>query len=275
MTAYGRVMRKTAAGKCTIEIHAVNRKMLDIVVHLPREFLFLDLDLRKWIQEEVQRGQVTVRVSFEAAHIEFLLPTLKNLKAKWEGLAKGLGYTSSVVEFPFLIEQLERLPLEASPLKAELKQAVKEALKAFIAMRCKEGEALSKDLKQRMITIERTLKKIEKIAPSVSERYRKKLHEKISQVADDERLMREVVIFAEKVDITEEITRLYSHIGQFRELLEEKEKSVGRTLDFLTQEMGREINTLSAKAAESDMFKMALLIKSEIEKMREQVQNIE
>jgi len=275
MTAYGRAMRRTVAGECVVEIHAVNRKMLDISVHLPREFLFLDLDLRKWVQEEVQRGQVTVRVSFEAARADFLLPALKNLKTKWEELARGLGYAPDVVDFPFLTEQLERLPIAASPLKADLKKAVQAALSAFIAMRGKEGEALAKDLKQRLSTIESVLKKIEKKAPAALERYRKQLQEKIKKVADDERLIREAVIFAEKVDVAEEITRLYSHLAQFRELLDGKEKSVGRTLDFLTQEMGREINTLSAKAAENDMVRMAVLIRSEVEKIREQVQNIE
>jgi uncharacterized protein (TIGR00255 family) len=231
--------------------------------------------LRKWVQEEVQRGQVTVRVSFEAAQTSFLLPALKNLKTKWEQLAKGLGYAPSVVDFQFLTEQMERLPLEASPVKAELKKTVSDALKEFMAMRKKEGEALVKDLEQRIALIKSVLKKIEKKAPLALERHRKKLQDKVKALADDERILREAVIVAEKADVTEEITRLYSHLAQFTDLLGEKEKAVGRTLDFLTQEMGREINTLSAKAAESDMFKMAVLIRAEIEKIREQVQNIE
>ncbi len=275
MTAYGRSKRATPQGECLVEIHSVNRKFLDINTNLPKEFLFLDLDLRKWVQEEVQRGQVTVRVSFEGAQAGFLLPALKSLKSKWIELAKGLGYHSDSVDFRFLTEQMEKIPLDAAPLKAELKKTVQEALKDFISMRRKEGEALAKDMRVRLAFIEQELKKIEKKAPQAVEKYRKKLKEKLSEAKEDERFIREVVLFAEKVDVTEEITRLFSHTKQFKELLAEKGKSVGRTLEFLTQEMGREINTLSAKAAESDIVKIAVTIRAEIDKMREQVQNIE
>ena len=159
--------------------------------------------------------------------------------------------------------------------KTDFKKAVAEALKEFIAMRCKEGEALSRDLRERLSLLIKDLQKIEKRAPRAIETYKKKLREKIGEIAHDEKLFREVIFYAEKTDITEELTRLSSHFKQFSDLLEEKEKSVGRTLDFLIQEMGREIHTLSAKTTDGEIVKIAIAMRGEIEKMREQAQNIE
>lgn len=286
MTAYGRAQCQTPSGRWMIEIHSVNRKMLDIHVNLPKELLSLDLDVRKWIGEEIHRGQVTIRVYLESDKTAASIKTLKILKKRWDAIAEALGYEAkAMVDLPFLLEKLETQAPEdeEKSLKADLKKAIHLALKPYSEMKKREGEALAKDVRKRLNTIRRELKKIEKIAPQLKKRYQAKLQERLSgffahqseERQVEERLLREIVIYAEKVDGSEEITRLYSHMDQMEEMLLSKTESVGRALDFLMQEMGREIGTLTAKSGDHEISKLAVVIKSEIEKIREQVQNIE
>jgi uncharacterized protein (TIGR00255 family) len=280
MTAYGSAKRVTPSGKWAIEVHSVNRKGLDLNLFLPRELLSFDPEVRKILAQEIQRGLVTLRVNFEPEQIQGPLLSLKAIKEKWDKIARELGFRSSdAIDFRFLIERMKEEVVigDGKEFKVDLFTSISEALKKFIEMREKEGSALRKDFILRLKTIRTQLKKIEKKAPLLQEKYQKKLKARITEVAslDKDRLLREVMIYAERVDVTEEITRLYSHMTQFEDLLRAKEKSVGRTLDFLTQEMGREINTLTAKAGDSEISKLAIGIKSEIEKIREQVQNIE
>jgi uncharacterized protein (TIGR00255 family) len=280
MTAYGSAKRVTPSGKWAIEVHSVNRKGLDLNLFLPRELLSFDPEVRKILAQEIQRGLVTLRVNFEPEQIQGPLLSLKAIKEKWDKIARELGFRSSdAIDLRFLIERMKEEVVigDGKEFKVDLFTSISEALKKFIEMREKEGSALRKDFILRLKTIRTQLKKIEKKAPLLQEKYQKKLKARITEVAslDKDRLLREVMIYAERVDVTEEITRLYSHMTQFEDLLRAKEKSVGRTLDFLTQEMGREINTLTAKAGDSEISKLAIGIKSEIEKIREQVQNIE
>lgn len=279
MTAYGRAARQSASGQWLAEIHSVNRKMLDINLSLPHELLSLDLDVRKWIGEEVQRGQVTVRIQLASDRHDAVLSSLKELKKKWSAIAKELGYSpEKAIDFAFLTDRLTivPLPIDQPRVKEDLKKVLQMALEEFIGMRKAEGAALESDLKKRLRLIRQGLKQIEKRAPQAALNYEKKLKEKIKEFVDDDRLMREVILFAEKCDVSEEITRLYSHLKQFDGLIASREKNcVGRTLDFLTQEMGREINTLLAKTADSEICRIAVTLKSEIEKIREQVQNVE
>jgi uncharacterized protein (TIGR00255 family) len=279
MTAYGRAQCLTPSGRWVVEVHSVNRKMLDVHVHLPKELLSLDLEVRKWIGEAVHRGLVTVRVFLEADRVAASVKTLKHLKKSWEGIAKALGYDPKVaVDLPFLLEKLEaEAPLvDEKPLKGDLEKAVQAALKPYVQMKVVEGQALAKDISRRLKTIRTELKKVEKIAPQLKERYAEKLRERLSAFGEvEERVLREIVLYAEKVDGSEEITRLYSHMEQIEEMLNEKKESVGRALDFLMQEMGREIGTLTAKSGDHEISRLAVVIKSEIEKIREQVQNVE
>ncbi len=276
MTAYGRSQIETARGRWVVEVHSVNRKMLDIGVQMPRELLVFDLDVRKKIHERVQRGQVTVRIHLQSDDEEAPFEALRSLKKRWEGLAQKLGFEKKAVTFEFLAGRFEAAaaPKDEKGFKSDLEKALSLALDAFIAMREKEGAALLKDFKARIASIRKDLQKIEEKAPLLAKKYEEKLKEKLKDFSD-ERLMREVILYAEKADISEEVTRLHSHLEQFEALFAAKEPSIGRTLDFLTQEMGREINTLGAKAGDSGISKLAIGIKSEIEKIREQVQNIE
>jgi len=280
MTAYGRAQETTKSGQWVVEIHSVNRRMLETSVFLPRDLLSLDMEVRKWIQTTVFRGQVTARIHFESYGLEMPLETLKSLKKKWETLAKELGYNpGQAVDLRFLLDQTESRPSskDATILRSELEKVVKKALADFLKMREKEGLALQKDLEGRLREIEKAVKKIVAFAPEVTKKYAQRLRQKLVEAgaSDEDRLQKELVIFADRADVSEEITRLKSHLKQFADLLKSKESSIGRTLDFLTQEMAREINTLSVKAEGDEMGKIALLVKSEVEKIREQVQNIE
>lgn len=280
MTAYGRAQHHSKLGQWTVDIHSVNRKGLDLHISLPSALLFLDGDIRKWIAEIAERGQVSIRISFEFLEQQGSIRLLKQHKQKWEKVAKALGFPSSSIDLRFLVDRLDphQIPVEEKALKADLQKAWETASKNWLAMKESEGKALVQDIEKRIDHIEKELQKISKLQPMLLDRYRKKLQERMKEVKidiDEERLLREAALLADKAEISEEITRLHSHLGQMREYLGSKEKSVGRTLDFLAQEMGREIGTLMAKAGDNDISKIAIVIKSEVEKIREQVQNIE
>jgi uncharacterized protein (TIGR00255 family) len=286
MTAYGRASRTAPIGRWVVEIHSVNRKMLDVHVHLPKEFLLFDRDVRKWVGEGVQRGQVTVRIFMqdEGQVSPHYAELLKDQKKNWEKIANELGYDPrQAVNLNFLVSQMHGLALadvlqEEDALRSSLKETVEEALEEATRMKEREGAALSHDILKRLKLIDHCIPKILERSSLAVERYREKLRERLREFSGaecDERILREVVLFAEKLDITEELTRLRSHLDQFYRLLGSDEKSVGRTLDFLTQEMHREINTLASKSSDAEVSFLAVTMKSELEKIREQIQNIE
>lgn len=291
MTAYGRAKSSSPVARWVVELHSVNRKMLDINVNLPREFLRFDLEVRRWLSDKIQRGQITVRISLEqedfAKSLSSSLATLKPLKAGWEKVARALGYDpKKEIDLSFLCA---RMPPVSSMDFGEKEEAVKKALQSTLnsalkelqEMKEREGQHLVKDVKMRLSLIEDGAQKIAKVAPKATENFRKKLLERVQEVAKrqdkeiEERILKEVAIFAEKCDITEELTRLSSHIEQFRHYLASDDKTVGRTLDFLTQELNREINTIASKAQEGKIAHLTVMMKSELEKIREQLQNIE
>ena len=280
MTAYGRAQHHSKLGRWTIDIHSVNRKGLDVNLALSQPLLFLDGDLRKGISAVAERGQISIRIGFEFLDLQKSVHVLKEQKKQWEKVAKTLGYSASSIDLNFLIERMdpEQVPVDEKALKADLDHVWNLALKQWISMREKEGQALVRDIEKRMEHIRKELQKVLKWQPLLQERYRKKLQDRMKEIkieVDEDRLLREAALLADKADISEEITRLDSHLEQMQEYLDSKEKSVGRTLDFLAQEMGREIGTLMAKAGDTDISKAAIVIKSEVEKIREQVQNIE
>lgn len=280
MTAYGRSKHQTSLGRWSVDIHSVNRKGLDIHVSIPPALLFLDGDLRSWVGKIAERGAVTIRVLFELQELKESVKLLKSHKDRWEKIAQALGYSKSSIDLPFLIQRLgaEEVAVSEKALKADLQKAFSEASKQWLKMKEQEGKTLVKDIVKRLKTIQEELQTVEKLQPMLQEKYRKKIESRMKELkieVPEERLIREAALLADKADITEEITRLYSHIEQMDEYLCSKEKSVGRTLDFLAQEMGREIGTMMAKAGETEISKLAIKIKSEIEKIREQVQNVE
>jgi uncharacterized protein (TIGR00255 family) len=288
MTAYGRAVKETPFGRWVVEIHSVNRKMLDVNMVMSKELLRFDLDVRKWIAEEIVRGQVTAKISHVLGGDEasFFLEPLKELQSSWEKVAEKLGYDpKKTIDLRFLMERApQQMSLELQEhdekLRKILKEAVGAALDELSEMKVREGKNLKKDLEERVETLERDLKQIHKKLPKYTEEFGKKLLERVQGLVElsgenEEKLVKEIATVAEKADITEEVTRLTSHFEQFRHYLNAKEKGVGRTLDFLVQEMHREINTMAAKAQEVELSHLTVKMRSECEKIREQLQNVE
>lgn len=283
MTAYGRATSAEIEGYCwNVEIHSVNRRHLDMHIHLPRDLLFLDVSLRKELAKHLERGQVSLKISPRKSKQGADVSSLKKLKKNWEKIAKELGYGKEAIPLSFLLNQQEGHALEGLSEKkigTEIKATLLVALKDFLKMKEIEGRALALDCKQRLATLKELLKKIEKGAENSPEKYQKRLVEKVEALLEkpleDERVLKEVAFYAEKSDITEEITRMSSHIQQANTLFSGKTKSIGRTLDFLIQEMLREVNTIASKSHELVITKAAVEAKAELEKIREQVQNIE
>lgn len=289
MTGYGRALFSSEWGHGTVEIHCVNRKGLELSVQLPKELLFLDMDIRKKLSCSVERGQVTLRLTLSddlpsLSQAEKVVK-LKAMKQMWEGVCTELGLGSGAITLPFLLAQWQQMPVsisseEEEEFKRTLFGAIDQAIAAFLKMKNVEGELLAADITQRLAVIERDAEAVskEKEAPVMA--YKKKISEKLDEIGflDEDlknRIAKEVAIFAEKMDITEEIVRLRAHIGQFREHLFSNAASIGRVLDFLSQELHREMNTIGSKIQDRSISCLVISMKSELDRIREQVQNIE
>jgi len=286
MTGFGRAISDAPFGRITVEIQSVNRKYLEVFVSMPKEFGRFEPEVRKWVGEAISRGQVSVRIFLNpnAGALEALLPDaeiLKSLKKSWEKIAKEIGTDSKEISLAFLMQYLpaqQKQDLAREEDLPVLQACVNEALQSLVKMKKVEGSALAEDLSTRLEALARMLDEIEKHTPDATKKMRHKLLEKIEEVFKsgqeaEERLVREVALFAERVDVSEEITRFRSHLVQFKEVL--KGAIVGRKMDFLIQELGREVNTIGSKSMEAKISHLVVDMKSELEKMREQVQNIE
>lgn len=274
MTGFGRAVVDGSMGQLVVEIQSVNRKYLEVTLFLPKEWSRFESEVRKWIGEAISRGQVVVRVTLLPNERGQILPDVKALKALkkgWEKIAQETGLSTQSIDLPFLLQYLPLQGVGEEGLTG-LKEAVKGALKSLMQMRMAEGKELQRDLKARLKELGRMIEEVAKLTPHATQKMKQKLLEKMGE-AVEERLLREVALFAEKVDITEEITRFRSHLSQFEAFL--KESDMGRKMDFLLQEMGREVNTIGSKSMEAKISHLVVDMKSALEKMREQVQNIE
>lgn len=290
MTGHGRGEHSQDGYKAVAELAGGNRKQLEIRVSLPREFETLEGEVRARLQRRLSRGRVSVRVAVLNAKGEDLARVVLNealareCAARLRELAAVAGIEGSVG-----MDSVARIPgvlrVEAGAGEAKrvgilIQRALDKALAGMLAMRRAEGEKLGEDLQRRIGLMRRAAAKVEKRAPKVLDRYRRQLLERVRQAgiegveADDERLLKEVVLFADRSDISEELTRLQSHFDQF-DVLARSRQPVGRTLDFLAQEMHREVNTIGAKANDALISKSVVLLKMELEKFREQAQNVE
>ncbi len=289
MTAYGRSMRQSSLGKWIVEVHSVNKKSLDFNVLIPKDLFQFDLDIRKRLSQSFKRGQVTVKVCFYPSGSCFdLKERVDSLRLMKEGMEKAcqeVGCSLEEITFPFLYEEMKAsscssLLRERETVKEELMLGLEEALSACAKMKEAEGSALSEAFKVHSASLKNFLCEVQGKVEGLEERYRKKILDKLQDfkeitAEDKDRVLREVFFYTEKADITEEITRMFSHIEQFLKILSSKEPSVGRTMDFLIQEMGREVNTIASKSDDLEISYAALKMKGEIEKLREQAQNIE
>jgi uncharacterized protein (TIGR00255 family) len=290
MTGYGRGESARDGFKITVELSAVNRRQTEISVNLPRELEMLEAPVRDAINARVARGRVTARIAIHAAngklsaraHIN--LPLAKAYATELNRLAKQLKLSGEVtldqiVRAPGVFQSDEEL-VEAESLWPVVEKALQQALAALVKMREREGAHLAQDLAARVKVMRQSAGKIQQQAPITAENYRQQLRERIrsagleSIAPDDERLLKEVVLFADRSDISEELTRLQSHFQQFEDGRKAKEP-VGRMLDFLAQEMNREINTIGSKANDAVISREVVILKAELEKFREQAQNVE
>ncbi|RKD75424.1 uncharacterized protein (TIGR00255 family) [Sinobaca qinghaiensis] len=288
MTGFGTSAVPIGQATIHIEMKTVNHRYSDIMLRMPGAFHSAEHAVRKHIAAGISRGKIDVFMS-----IEGILPSSKKVYVDWELLADYLN----------VAEKMDRMEMFTPALSAEsfilhsdvvhvtenpqlgeewqdaLLSGIQQALDAVVVMRAHEGLALTQDLQDRLFLLEDFTKQLEARVPSIVEGYRSRLEQRLKEVdtanlPNEDQLYREVILFAEKISIAEEITRLYAHIKQFSYILNEQ-TAVGRKLDFLLQEMNREMNTIGSKASDAASSHIVVDMKSELEKMREQVQNIE
>jgi len=286
MTGYGRGECQTGQYNFTVEMRSLNHRFYEVVIRMPRSFSILEDKIRKSVQGKLSRGRIEIFVTMEE-----LTEKERNIKID-QGLA--LSYYNKLQELKFLVPlegeitldlvakfpEVIKLEEEATDLEkiwSDLSKALEQALNNLKESRAGEGARLEQDIIYRLEKIKELVLKVESRAPVVVENYRTKLKERLQELlaaADETRLAMEVALLADRSNITEELVRLNGHLEQFKLLLK-SEEAVGRHLDFLTQEIHRETNTVGSKANDYSIAHTVIAIKSEIEKIREQIQNIE
>lgn len=284
MTAFCRDKIHLQGLNYLIEMQSVNKKGLEIAFYAPREILFLEHIIKKMLQASQTRGQVTIRLfAEEGVHGVITQDQLKNIHDKLMILAKGIGKEKEV-SLQMCLDLLakgDRGVKEVDDLELQFEKELQRVVISWDAMRIKEGEALKEDLELRLQVIETALKRIEAKSIDLPLRYEKKIQERLQNAhvfekEDKASLLREVIIYAEKMNVSEELVRFSSHINQLKDILKNtKEEPKGRQIDFLLQEMFREINTLCSKIGDIDAIQDGLVIKLELDKIREQGQNIQ
>ncbi|MEA4882900.1 MAG: YicC/YloC family endoribonuclease [Clostridia bacterium] len=288
MTGFGRAEGSVDGRAVSVEVRSLNHRYLDLSIRMPREFSPVEDKVRSLVSERIARGKVDVSVSVERRGdtLRTVLFDMHLARAYSEGLAslaRELSLSPSVS-----VETLAALPdvitvsetsLGAEEMWAMLSSPLGEALTQLESMRRAEGERLESDIAHRIERIDQTLQEVGAHAPNSVEAYRARLARRVADMAvdvrvDEARLATEVALFADRCDYTEETVRFRSHIAQFRASARER-GSVGKKLDFITQEMNREANTIASKSQDSNVSALVVEIKAELEKVREQIQNIE
>ena len=290
MTGFGRGEHATPALIARVELSSINRKQAEVLVQMPRIYSELEAEIRKLALEKISRGRLTINIQLEQsteASNELQIDTDKVLALQAEiqrlnalpnsGLDLKLT-PADILRFPEILTTADNT-VDIETATAAIIPAVKAGLESLMTMRASEGDHLKQDTLERLATLESEAKSIESHAPSVLNRYRENLHKRLTESGleidlTDDRLLKEIGIFAEKCDISEEITRLDSHFLRFREYLE-TDQPAGRSLDFLCQELNREFNTIGSKANDAQLAQHVVNAKTELEKIREQIQNVE
>ncbi len=285
MTGFGRARITAGAFAVTVEVASVNRRQLDIRLDLPRSLAALEPELLRHIRNVVSRGNVVCSVRLEGAatgrgggwvDTAAAADCLSALRKAARALNLKEDFDASILlNMPGVIRDAPNW--QPDDVRPQVQQALKRALAGHAAMRLREGRAMAADINKRLLAVSRRLLRIERRAPAVALRHRKSLLRRINEAGvacPEDKLLREAVIYAERSDVTEEIVRLRSHLAQAATALKAKEPT-GRSLDFLLQEMLREINTIGAKGNDAIIAREVVFVKSELERVREQVQNIE
>ncbi len=288
MTGFGAATAPLGGSTIRVEISGVNRKQTEIAVALPRAWASLETAIRDTVAAAVSRGRVNVTLSLQqvpgaAGALTLNRDKLAALTATLAEAEKTLGQKvdtslDSLLRLGIISEETESdLPLES--IQAAAEPAVREALAAFITLRAQEGANMKRDLLARIATLRQFREQLMARASGVAARHKEVLLKRLADSGlplplDDERIIKEIALFADKCDVSEEMTRLESHLNQFEKICD-KAEPVGRTLDFLCQEIFRELNTTGSKANDAELAQLVVNAKTELEKIREQVQNIE
>lgn len=288
MTGFGRGEFKSNEAEISVEIRSVNHRYSDVSIRIPRYLSFLEERVRESVQNKISRGRVDVYISFDLLDQKDLdvrvnLDLARNYYTVLEQLKDHTGIDeniplSLIATFPDVIVTKQK-ELDEEKLWQQLSAALEQAVEVLLQMRKREGENLKNDIITKLETIQKSVLEVEKRAQYVVQEYRQKLEKRLEELnkgieIDRERLYQEVVIFADRSNIDEELVRLKSHISQMRNTLHDG-GTIGRKLDFLVQEMYRETNTIGSKANDLEISKRVIEIKTELEKVREQIQNIE
>lgn len=288
MTGYGRCETVTEGKKILVEIKSVNHRFSDYNIKVPRHLGFLEDKTRQYASQRVTRGKIDIYVAvenYDEADHDIMLNTelaknyievLQELRDKF-GLRDDIS-VSSVARYNDIFKT-ERREDDQDKMWELVKSVMSEAMDAFIAMREREGERIEKDLRERIAYMSDLACQVDERSPQTVAEYRDKLYAKIKELLEDRdideaRILTEVAIFADKVAVNEETVRLSSHFDEFYQILDSGEPA-GRKLDFLIQEINREVNTIGSKASDIEIAKIVVTLKGEIEKLREQIQNIE
>lgn len=287
MTGYGKANSEKEQRKYQVEIKSVNHRYLDISVKMPRVLSYLEEEVKKEIASKIKRGKIDVFITFQNDSSEgkeikinteiakVYINELKNL-AKQEEILADIGVTE-IAKLPDVLTIQNKQ--EDETIRSELIETVRQATEKLVQMRQAEGAKITEDLLTRISKIEEKVKEISSLSTGLIEEYVVKLEGRIkeilkSQEVDEARLAQEVVIYADKCSVEEEVTRLKSHIAQFEKFLK-TEEAIGKKLDFVIQEMNRETNTIGSKANNLEITNEVIEVKTELENIREQIQNIE
>lgn len=288
MTGFGRATYENEGREYTIDIKSVNNRFSDINIKMPRTLNYLEEKIKKQLLKEVSRGKIDIYITFNNnSDLGKKININTEIAKKYIEELRKLSKESEIIDNISIME-ISKLPdvlnirVEESAeeiIEKELLTALDMAAKSFLDMREKEGIKIKDDLEKRIATISDIIKKVSSISTGLVQEYIVKLEERIKEllktdVVDQTRLAQEVVIYSDKCSVEEEITRLDSHISQFLNLLNE-DKAIGKKLDFLVQEMNRETNTIGSKANNLEITNYVVDIKTELENIREQIQNIE
>lgn len=288
MTGYGKGQSSAEGLSLTVEIKSVNHRYVDITVKSPRSLLFLENEIKKRVTERLRRGKIDVFINQDVLTTSLQVPVVNHSLAAayakvFEELRSSYGLDGGI-PLGLLAGQKDVLvvregELDEALVRGCLDTALQRALDAIEGMRAAEGAATLVDMENRLAVAQGLLAEIEQRAPAVPLEWQAKLAERLARLngdvaADPQRLAQELAVFADRCDISEEIVRFRSHLQQLRQLFLQEE-AVGRQLDFLVQELNREVNTMGSKSNDADLTRLVVGLKAELEKVREQVQNVE
>lgn len=288
MTGYGRAQKILNGRDILVEIRSVNHRYFECNLRVPRTYNYIEEKLKARLKQRIARGKVDVSVTINiiegrdseiAINIGAAEGYVNALRSVSQELKVADDLTlSKLIKLPDIFN-VQKTPDDEEQVWGDVAQIADEALESFVNMREAEGEKLRADVLGKTDLILDMVEKVEAISPQTVENYRNRLYQKLSEILeakdiDQQRIVTEAAVFAEKIAVDEETVRLRSHISQFRDLVDSSE-SIGRKLDFIVQEMNREVNTIGSKAQDLNITRLVVDMKAELEKIREQIQNIE